>query len=398
MKEHQTLKEAALEYVARGWAVLPLHFVVNGECSCGKPGCKSPGKHPFSVHGVTDASKDPAQVEAWWQQWPSANIGIATGAVSNLVVIDTDGPEGLEAARQLLGDPFAYPCVQTGSGYHFYFLYPGVEVRNSASKIASHLDIRGDGGYCVAPPSSHVSGNSYHWLNAVECQHLPQELLDLICKPTGLGAVGPARAADQPVVQELLRRGHKPVGMNTQNAVYRCPFPDHSDEHPSFTVDLETGRFICFGCGRKGTVRELCAGLDQFMKQGVVCLDKQSGSLAHGPVVSPVFGRTPNASPSGLTLDDLIVQKALSSEVLQREGVTESKYSKAPCVRVPYYSENGECLAVRIRKALEGDRFCWRIGDKSALYGLNHLEEFRAAGFVLIVCQQRLEVNPSATV
>lgn len=384
MKEHQTLKEAALEYVARDWAVLPLHFVINGKCSCGKPGCKSPGKHPFSVHGVTDASKDAEQVEAWWKQWPSANVGIATGAVSNLVVIDADGSEGIEAARQFLGDPFAYPCVQTGSGYHFYFLHPGVEIRNSASRIAPHLDIRGDGGYCVAPPSTHVSGSTYHWLNSVECQHLSQDLLDLICVP--LGVTGPASAADQPViVQELLRRGHKPVTMTTQSAVYRCPFPDHQDEHPSFTVDLQTGRFICFGCGRKGTVAELRAGLDQFMEQGVVCPDKQYGSLAHGPVVSPVSCRTPNASSSGLTLDDLIAQKALSPEVLQREGVVQSKYAGMPCVQVPYYSESGQCLAVRSRIALEGDRFRWRKGDRAVLYGLNHLEGFRAAGFVLVV-------------
>ncbi|MCL4553246.1 MAG: bifunctional DNA primase/polymerase [Candidatus Marsarchaeota archaeon] len=388
MKEtHLTPREAALEYISRGWAVLPLHFIIDGKCSCEKPGCKSRGKHPFSVHGVTDASKEPEQVEAWWNQWPSANVGVATGAISNLVVVDADGSEGIEAARQLLGDPFAYPSVQTGSGgFHFYFLHPGAVIRNSASKIAPYLDIRGDGGYCVAPPSSHVNGDTYRWLNAVECQDLPQDLLNLIYEPTGLGVTGPAYAADQPViVQELLRRGHKPVSLNTQNVVYRCPFPDHQDEHPSFTVDLQTGRFICFGCGRKGTVTELCEGLDQFMRQGVVCLDEQTGSLAHGPVVSPVFRRTPNASPSGLTLDDLIAQKALSLEVLQREGVVQSKYAGMPCVQVPYYSESGQCLAVRSRIALEGDRFRWRKGDRPVLYGLNHLEEFRAAGFILVV-------------
>lgn len=384
MKEHQTPKEAALEYISRDWAVLPLHFIVNGECSCGMPGCKSPGKHPFSVHGVTDASKDREQVEAWWNQWPSANIGVATGAVSNLVVVDADGPEGIEAALQLLRDPFIYPSVETGSGYHFYFLHPGAVIRNSAGKIAPHVDIRGDGGYCVAPPSSHVSGNTYHWLNSVECQHLPEDLLGIIREP--LGAAGPACAADQPVIiQELLRRGHKPVSMTTQSAVYRCPFPDHQDEHPSFTVDLQTGRFICFGCGRKGTVGELRAGLDQFMGEDLDCVNGQSGSFLHRPVVSPVFSRTPNASPCGLTLDDLIAQKALSPEMPRQEGVTQSKYNGMPCVQVPYYSENGQCLAVRSRIALEGDRFRWRKGDKAVPYGLNHLEESRAAGFILVV-------------
>lgn len=97
-----TNMEAALGYAQRGLAVLPLHMVERGHvCSCGKKNCASPGKHPLTGNGVYDASKDASQVRAWWTQWPNANIGIATGTVSGIFVIDVDGEEG-EASLAML--------------------------------------------------------------------------------------------------------------------------------------------------------------------------------------------------------------------------------------------------------------------------------------------------------
>src|SRR6516162_1464154 len=89
----------ARAYVARGWHVLPLHNPVQTEdaliCSCGNAGCRTPAKHPRDHNGEKGASNDPAQINAWWQQWPDANIGIATGP-SGLAVIDVDCDEGYE--------------------------------------------------------------------------------------------------------------------------------------------------------------------------------------------------------------------------------------------------------------------------------------------------------------
>ena len=160
-------REAALAYARRGWAVLPL---------------RPRGKEPLTEHGVRDATTDPATIEAWWNRWPDANVGIATGAVSGLVVLDVDprngGDEGL---RDLLGrhggwgipaDEGGYPDTHTvltgGGGQHYYF---AVEGPAPSRKLAPGVDLKGDGGYVVAPPSLHPSGQSYMAEDSTE--HLP---------------------------------------------------------------------------------------------------------------------------------------------------------------------------------------------------------------------------------
>ena len=97
-------REAALAYAAAGWPVVPLHVAdpVRG-CSCrtGK-GCGHPGKHPRTRHGVNDAARDPKQIRAWWEKWPDANIGGATGARSGFIVVDEDPRNGsAESVSQL---------------------------------------------------------------------------------------------------------------------------------------------------------------------------------------------------------------------------------------------------------------------------------------------------------
>jgi len=93
------LLEIAINYAKRGWPVLPLHNPANGYCSCGIK-CTSPGKHPRITGGVHAASTDLEIIKSWWHNWPQANIGIATGMISNLIVIDLDERHGgVEAFR-----------------------------------------------------------------------------------------------------------------------------------------------------------------------------------------------------------------------------------------------------------------------------------------------------------
>ena len=133
--------KAALTYAQRGWGVIPL-----------KPGQKV----PLTRNGLKDASTDSDVIEAWWNQTQNANVGIVTGSDSGLVVVDLDlgaDPTELELPRTRV--------IRTPSGgTHLYYSHPGDEVRNSAGKLAEHVDIRGDGGYVVAPPSV-VDGKHY---------------------------------------------------------------------------------------------------------------------------------------------------------------------------------------------------------------------------------------------
>ena len=113
--------DAALRYIARDWAVLPLHSINGlGQCTCENPVCGSAGKHPRTAHGVRDATKDPTVVKQWWSQWPSANVGIATGKVSGIIVLDVDrrhgGMESLTKAETQYGPMPLTPTVITGNG------------------------------------------------------------------------------------------------------------------------------------------------------------------------------------------------------------------------------------------------------------------------------------------
>jgi putative DNA primase/helicase len=168
---------AALDYAARGWAVIPLHSFSRGGCSCGRDTCSSPGKHPRTQNGLKDATTDREQIEGWWSAWPDANVGIRTGADSNLVVLDIDAKSnGEQALAGLEAEHGPVPATATaltgGGGRHLLFEHPDVDVRNSASKLGPGLDIRGDGGYIVAAPSGHTSGRCYAWQE----QHAPADL------------------------------------------------------------------------------------------------------------------------------------------------------------------------------------------------------------------------------
>lgn len=177
--------DAALRLARRGFEVLPCHAPGVGGCSCRQPDCGSPGKHPRTRRGLHDATTDPAEIGQWWRQWPTANVGVRTGLVSGLVVIDID-PEhgGLDTMRSLAAE-HAIPKglrVRTGSGgWHIYFAHPGGQIRNSAgTALGPGVDVRGDGGYVIAPPSRHVSGGTYQWNGNGELPDLPDHLLQRI--------------------------------------------------------------------------------------------------------------------------------------------------------------------------------------------------------------------------
>jgi putative DNA primase/helicase len=169
-----TMLDWALEYARAGFRILPVHTIRNGVCSCaGSKACK-PGKHPIANlvrHGSKDAATDENTIRAWWHRVPDANIAVATGKESGVVVIDIDGPEGEASFAELekLHGPIPGTAeVVTARGRHLYLEYPAcVERIKSCSRQDLKIDIRGDGGYVVAPPSIHHSGKSYAFRDLV---------------------------------------------------------------------------------------------------------------------------------------------------------------------------------------------------------------------------------------
>lgn len=163
--------EAALEYASRGWAVFP---------------CVPGQKNPLTEHGFKDATTDEEQIREWWGQWPTANIGIATGERSSLWVLDIDPRNGGLSEWiniQNTVPEYTQPTnavVRTGSGgVHYYFAY-NIEHRFRKT-LKSGIDIQGSGKYVLAPPS--VTESEYVWESQGELLEAPQWLLELCKKP-----------------------------------------------------------------------------------------------------------------------------------------------------------------------------------------------------------------------
>jgi hypothetical protein len=201
----------ALALAACGWSVLPLHDVTSGACSCGDTTCK-PGKHPRTWHGTKDASRDPGVIRAWWAQWPSANLGIATGPGRGVWMFGPDGRAGIELVAKLEAEHGPLPRTPSarsgGGGRHYYFLCPeGLDIRNMREPQGQPLDVRGKGGLAVAPPShAHIGGPRYEWEISPEDAPLveaPPWLLEW------LASLKPHRA---PAAQGSNGKTHRPQG------------------------------------------------------------------------------------------------------------------------------------------------------------------------------------------
>lgn len=197
------LQRAALNLAREGVPVFPVHSLDDaGVCTCGGPEVNpkcSPGKHPRTPRGFLDATTDPHKITAWWNRWPEANIGIPTGKASGLLIVDMDtykpGAMSLEEFEEQYGTISHTATVLTGrDGRQYYLTCPdGDEIRNSAGKLGPHVDIRGEGGYTLVPPS--VTTGRYEWINKAQPAPAPPRLLEALRdEPRSPGAPGRNRS------------------------------------------------------------------------------------------------------------------------------------------------------------------------------------------------------------
>lgn len=165
---HEPSIEMWVEFYARqGWKLFPVHGVSPDKgCTCGDPDCRNPGKHPANASGFKEATDADFVLRSWFGEC-NRNIGLATGSKSGVFVLDVDGPDGERALRELQEEHGRLPATRTsftGRGEHRFFRMPdGEKISNSTSKLGPKLDIRGDGGYVILPPSHHASGAQYRW-------------------------------------------------------------------------------------------------------------------------------------------------------------------------------------------------------------------------------------------
>ena len=156
MSDNELLKYA-LKYASEyGWAVFPV---------------SASTKKPLTPHGCKDAKKDLGAIRAWWMRYPDASIGVATGAISNLIVIDEDidedkdlnGYQEVTQWERINGNlPETVRAITGRGGAHLYYKYTGKDIKNRAG-ILDGVDVRGEGGYVIAPPSYHPNGTQYQW-------------------------------------------------------------------------------------------------------------------------------------------------------------------------------------------------------------------------------------------
>ena len=163
--------------------MLPLHTArPDKTCSCGKLECGSVGKHPRTSNGLNDATIDADAIRGWWASSPNANVGIRTGPESGVWMVGPDGPAGIADLDGLQAVHGPLPRTATirsgGGGRHYYFRYPsdGLKVTNRKNHRGTRIDVRGDGGYAVAPPSGNANG-PYEWLDEFEPAEAPAWLL-----------------------------------------------------------------------------------------------------------------------------------------------------------------------------------------------------------------------------
>lgn len=181
-KKYFNSQDARLLIQTYGFSIFPVHGITeDGSCTCGNAACEHKGKHPATNDGFKSAKNNIDDLLALWAGRQFLNVGIATGAASNIFVIDIDSAEGEKNLRDL-GDIPQTLSVSTGKGRHLYFMYPGEPVITKRG-ILPGVDVRGDGGYVCGPGSNHNSGSRYEWVNLLEAiQPAPACILDLVVK------------------------------------------------------------------------------------------------------------------------------------------------------------------------------------------------------------------------
>jgi replicative DNA helicase len=210
----------------------------------------SRSKLPVTAHGFLDASDDPAVIRNQWRLTTN-NVGLATGRLSGVFVLDVDGADGessLEALRAGREAFVATPEVRTHRGRHVYLEHPaGLEIKSSAEKYGKKLDVRANGGYVVVPPSVHPDGTVYSWMPGrspfeIPFAPAPTWLLELL-------TAEPPKPERKPYVPAHDVYGHTRYGRSALEAecVELARHPEGGRNHRLNEVAFRVGQLVHAG-------------------------------------------------------------------------------------------------------------------------------------------------------
>jgi hypothetical protein len=171
---------AALAYASHGLAVFPA-----------RPDRKCSYKSAeYSNAAKWGATADPAEIRRDFTHWPDARIGLPTGAINKIIVVETDtvaghGVDGAAVLERLEGKfgvlPETRTAISPSGSIHRYFRHPGpnIKIKSTAAVIGAGIDVRGDGGMVIAPPSANLDGRVYRWINKLPIADMPAWLIEL---------------------------------------------------------------------------------------------------------------------------------------------------------------------------------------------------------------------------
>ena len=254
-----TLVDAAIEYARMGWQVFPCHPTGHQPLDGGKD---VQGRGGFYL-----ATTDEERIQVWWTRWPDAAIGLRTGEGSGVFAVDIDPRHGGDVSLEHLeaehGElPESVESQTGGGGRHVLLNWPGQSVGCSTGQIGPGIDVKGDGGYIILPPSDHASERQYCWLigqqlGSREIADAPDWLLGMIGEPHAPASAAPTTATVGDEIPEGYRNrtlasqaGHmRQIGMATEEIspalhainVGRCRPPLDTSEVERIAVSI--GRY-----------------------------------------------------------------------------------------------------------------------------------------------------------
>jgi hypothetical protein len=279
---------AAQEYTERGWQVFECHGIRPpgwgikvASCTCPLgTSCRHPGKHPRNGNGFRGATTDPEAIRRWR---PDSNVAIATGATNAFFVVDIDPRHGgFDTLAKLEAEHgrFSRDAVvfTGGRGIHLYYRYPkkGAPKGSGAGVFGPGIDLKGNDGYIIAPPSLHFALELYHWRGGQMPAVLPTapEWLVAMARENASSSrnirrseFADIRTADHPLGQKYARF-LKAIDRGSYWKI-ECPAGKHeTGDAAMYPREYAGVRFACFS-GNRCTHEEIAQAVQAMMEKSL---------------------------------------------------------------------------------------------------------------------------------